>query len=1103
MSTPTQSAAGTLSQVSRSLLLSGLLGALHLPAMAASGSAYLPEPFRLPELGEFRGTAAFGINEQLDVVGWESEPGNHGEAPAEAPGFLRRRNGEFERFTPPNGIRVAPSAINNLGVIVGSFTADSQTEESLAFKKTGETYKVYPNPEGVQESVLVSINDAGDAVGYRTSVDGRTSAYLVKNDVWTPIDLSSLGPIDRSEAYDINSNGDILGVYEVRFNQFGFLKRGNQILRLEFPGSDFTSPSGLNSEGTVVGNYFDDLNRWKQFIWREGVFTPLAVPGFEFHASDINDAGVIVGYSFDPLEIPVGLLLHPAALLERGHTDAGLAYEDGEFEFHIHDGGNDVEYAVDEAVLAVGTAAEQPIPDALAFSFLGRPGYSTWVLPAVQNEELLLLGLAAEEIETGIFVDDQIRVELVAVEGNGNFALYSVDALGLPLIHMNTSDGYDDQDAFTVQAGSHVDLNWAFSAPGTYRVGFRARATLVEDETEVESKVAYYTFTVPEPLRSQPVEVVETIYTITDLGTLGGPASFALDVNESAQVTGNARYTAANSRLHAFTWDRETIRDLGYLTNGVEFSRGYAINDAGVIVGESDNDKSKAFLWDGTNMVQLGTLGGSSAVAHDINNAGEIVGASSNGSASRPYKRDAAGMMHDLGTLLGTTNSTGRAWGINQSGAVVGISRNQANTTSQATLWIDGSISNLGSLAGGSFLSQAYAINDNGVVVGSSVVGKISPTSSSDLYRAFVWKDGVMSDLGAHSSNTNYIHTEAKDINNAGDVVGYAARFFNSPTTGGAAMLWREGEAIDLNTLVPPGSGWLLQSAEGINDRGDIVGYGSFQGQTRAFLLRRATIYTEGHADFAFDYADGVWDQRMRHDDFGPSLEPNTILIRGTVASQLVVPSDLPEGYEFLGNVGDTIWILPEVQDPRLPFLGLAAEETPIDTFLNRDIRVQLRKVEGPGQFIASDAGFNEPRVFFNTRDGIGPADFYPLPAGSHAHLNWLFTRPGYYRVTLQASGVLTDGDVPTTGSPVTYHFQIIGIETRLKIVSRDGGLKVVFTTQTGVTYHLERAPEVSGPWENTGQPFVGTGREKEISVPPNGGSAFFRINASVTSPAP
>ena len=45
----------------------------------------------------------------------------------------------------------------------------------------------------------------------------------------------------------------------------------------------------------------------------------------------------------------------------------------------------------------------------------------------------------------------------------------------------------------------------------------------------------------------------------------------------------------------------------------------------------------------------------------------------------------------------------------------------------------------------------------------------------------------------------------------------------------------------DLNTLVPPGTGWVLESAAAISDGGQIVGYGTLNGKRRAFLLTPPT----------------------------------------------------------------------------------------------------------------------------------------------------------------------------------------------------------------------------------------------------------------------
>ena len=50
------------------------------------------------------------------------------------------------------------------------------------------------------------------------------------------------------------------------------------------------------------------------------------------------------------------------------------------------------------------------------------------------------------------------------------------------------------------------------------------------------------------------------------------------------------------------------------------------------------------------------------------------------------------------------------------------------------------------------------------------------------------------------------------------------------------AALWRDGVAIDLNSRITA-SGWLLVSATGINDVGQIVGTALRGGVRRAYLL--------------------------------------------------------------------------------------------------------------------------------------------------------------------------------------------------------------------------------------------------------------------------
>ncbi|HEY8601716.1 MAG TPA: hypothetical protein VIL85_25035 [Thermomicrobiales bacterium] len=51
------------------------------------------------------------------------------------------------------------------------------------------------------------------------------------------------------------------------------------------------------------------------------------------------------------------------------------------------------------------------------------------------------------------------------------------------------------------------------------------------------------------------------------------------------------------------------------------------------------------------------------------------------------------------------------------------------------------------------------------------------------------------------------------------------------------AFLGSTGPTTDLNALLAPGSGWDLDYASGINDRGRIIGCGRFLGRRRPFLL--------------------------------------------------------------------------------------------------------------------------------------------------------------------------------------------------------------------------------------------------------------------------
>ena len=200
-------------------------------------------------------------------------------------------------------------------------------------------------------------------------------------------------------------------------------------------------------------------------------------------------------------------LLQAQHSLSRGHVDVGIACENGAWDLHVHDEETDTEYEPDQVVLRVKREAQIQVPS--RFEFLGEPGSTVWVLPEIENHDLLFLGLGAEEIATGAFVDNQVILTLTSVDGPGDFFLYHTDSFGDPVVSMNSANEIDPSDQRIVLPGSHAHVNWAFSKAGTYRIGLQASGSLVSGGN-TRSEVVDYIFEV-EPvafLTNQHIDIL-------------------------------------------------------------------------------------------------------------------------------------------------------------------------------------------------------------------------------------------------------------------------------------------------------------------------------------------------------------------------------------------------------------------------------------------------------------------------------------------------------------------------------------------------------------------------------------------------------------------
>jgi probable HAF family extracellular repeat protein len=264
------------------------------------------------------------------------------------------------------------------------------------------------------------------------------------------------------------------------------------------------------------------------------------------------------------------------------------------------------------------------------------------------------------------------------------------------------------------------------------------------------------------------------------------------DINESGQIAGSFTviYSGAITYLQdeGFFWDGRRLYQMEHLPGGVPYTIVKAVSNAGKIVGSTVQHMPNALPDEGEfYTVDASTRG----VENDLNDARRQV----------------------VGYILS---------------AEIGVRSHSA-----AILWRDGQRRWLVTPKG--LDSACTAINAGGQTVGFT-------EDASFTRRAVLWADGGMHDLG---TLPGCVHSEAAAINTQGQIVGTAYDTKRHREEGteyvagknSRAFLWQAGQMVDLNCLAALRKGQKLEEARAINDRGQIVGYGTVYGDVKIFLL--------------------------------------------------------------------------------------------------------------------------------------------------------------------------------------------------------------------------------------------------------------------------
>lgn len=562
-------------------------------------------------------------------------------------------------------------------------------------------------------------------------------------------------------------------------------------------------------------------------------------------------------------------------------------------------------------------------------------------------------------------------------------------------------------------------------------------------------------------------------YRLFNLGTLSGGQSRPTAINSAGKVT---LYNAIDGDYRAFLQEG-TRMDLGTLGGAQSYASG--LNDTDRVVGYSETAAGveHAFLWTpaGTGgvpgnpqMRDLGTLGGLVSQAFAVNAAGQVTGYAETGAEPHAFLFSGAAMI-DIGSLTGLPNSFG--YDINDLSHVAGTAYDKNYKRPVPFLYRDNTAVDLGALGGKG--ASALALNNRDEVVGYSEI-------AGGTEHAFLYTAGQMLDLGTLGGDWSY----ALAINNEGAVVG--GSFTDSANTLYHPFIYDHGVMLDLNDeMDDSGMGWELIEAYGINDTGQIVGLGIFQGYDHVFLLTPLTqlppeitqqpnsLMVDCQSDAAFQVA--AQGESLSYQWFR-GLPPSGTPVTGANTATLTLPSVTPD---------DSGTYYVEVSN---------AHGTATSSVCNLDVLDSA-----PPLIVGCPANL----VVYVEAGVAGALVSWPLPEATDACAGRLPIDCQPESGSWFPLGVTTVNCVASdfSGNTSTCLFTVTVAETSppsVTQVMRDGATLIVgFSTVEGLDYAIDTTTDLAlNQWEELAFGIRGTGQIVTRTLPVVSGEAqrFYRV---------
>ncbi|SDE16227.1 TIGR03773 family transporter-associated surface protein [Glycomyces harbinensis] len=180
-------------------------------------------------------------------------------------------------------------------------------------------------------------------------------------------------------------------------------------------------------------------------------------------------------------------------------------------------------------------------------------------------------------------------------------------------------------------------------------------------------------------------------------------------------------------------------------------------------------------------------------------------------------------------------------------------------------------------------------------------------------------------------------------------------------------------------------------------------------GDGNAQAAASCEVIADGHIDVGPRFVDGEWTVQLRDDRASESVWRDLEDVVLQVPDTALFP--IPEGdYGFLGEPGQEIYMLPQVQAPGIVWPGWNTQDASVIEAVPGPVDWNLQAVDGPGAFTLFLTGtFGGAEVLFDSSQTLPQT--IAVPENTHAHGNFTFAEAGVYRLTAEFTATTADGE--------------------------------------------------------------------------------------------